>query len=70
MPNYSSRQLEAACVEEGWQFKRQSGSHRILNKDGAPRPIVIPKGRNLSHLVLKNTARDLGVTVQELKEMM
>jgi len=70
MPNFSSAQLEKVCTEFGWGFKRQKGSHRILHKESVPRPIVIPKCRNLSYRVLSNTARDLGITLQELKERM
>ena len=70
MPNFSSAQLERVCTELGWEFKRQKDSHRILQKESVPRPIVIPQCRNLSYIVLSNTARDLGITLQELKERM
>lgn len=32
----------ALLEENGWQFVRMRGDHRIYSKDGARRPIVVP----------------------------
>lgn len=41
----SGRELRKQAEREGWVFKRQSGSHMILEKDG--RSVSIPNHREL-----------------------
>ena len=35
-PSSKARQVLAALLRIGWQIKRQTGSHRVLMRDGWP----------------------------------
>jgi predicted RNA binding protein YcfA (HicA-like mRNA interferase family) len=54
LPSLTSSELIKALGKAGWQPDRQTGSHIILVKDGAERPIPVPG----HHKTLKNTLRD------------
>jgi len=54
LPSLKASELVKALGKAGWQFDRQSGSHIILVKEGAERPIPVP----LHNRTLKNNLRD------------
>jgi len=35
-PNTKARRVYAALLRMGWRLKRQSGSHRVLERSGSP----------------------------------
>ena len=49
--------------ENGWRCVRISGSHRIFQKDGARRPIVVPNklSNDLPIGTLKSILREAGL---------
>ena len=56
----SSRDLAKGVEEAGWLFDRSEGSHRMYEKDGAARPIVIPAGRkDRPKYVISNVRRQI-----------
>lgn len=62
--------LEKALVREGFTYRsdRGKGSHRVYQRDGSP-IIVLAHGKELSPVVLRNTAKALGFrNAQELVE--
>ncbi len=41
-----ARQLVKLVEEAGWVFDRQKGSHMVFEKEGEPRPVIIPNHGN------------------------
>ena len=66
MPQFDWIRLKRVCEQLGWRYDRNRGSHYIMVKDGAARPIVIPRKANLSMQVIAATAQTLGLPVKEL----
>jgi predicted RNA binding protein YcfA (HicA-like mRNA interferase family) len=54
LPSLKASELVKALGKTGWQPDRQTGSHIILVKEGADRPIPIPRHSK----PLKNSLRD------------
>jgi predicted RNA binding protein YcfA (HicA-like mRNA interferase family) len=54
LPPLKASELVKALGKAGWQPDRQTGSHLILVKDGAERPIPVPRHNK----TLKNNLRD------------
>lgn len=70
MANFDWLQLKKECEREGWKYDRQKGSHYIMTKPGAARPIVIPRKRNLSFAVIVSAAHLIGIAPNELARRM
>jgi len=58
----STDQLIRVCRKEGFEIlpKRGNGSHTLMTKVGAPGVVTIPKDKNLSIGVIKNTLSTIG----------
>lgn len=58
------KEIVALLEENGWQFVRMRGDHRIYHKDGARRPIVLPGNLNddLATGTLKSILREAGIS--------
>ena len=54
----------------GWWLARQRGSHIILNKEGAGRPIVIPDSREVPKGIPLQEIKKAGLTVAEFVELL
>jgi predicted RNA binding protein YcfA (HicA-like mRNA interferase family) len=54
LPSLKASELVKALGKAGWRPDRQTGSHIILVKDGAERPVPIPRHNK----TLKNNLRD------------
>jgi len=54
LPSLKAFELVNALGKAGWKPDRQTGSHIILVKDGAERPIPVP----CHNKALKNSLRD------------
>ena len=70
MPNFDWLQLKKECEQEGWKYDRQKGSHYMMTKPGAARPIVIPRKRNLSFAVIISAANLMAIAPKELAKRM
>ena len=71
LPSLKASELVKALGKAGWQPDRQTGSHIILVKDGAERPIPVPRHNK----TLKNHLRDeiikqAGLTQEEFIKLL
>ena len=46
----SSRRLLKALLKKGWQLKRQTGSHRVLSKEGFSDYVLFMRRRRLGRV--------------------
>lgn len=53
----SWKKLTKFFEKEGFIFKGQKGTHLIYTKTGIPRPVVIPKYKQIPIFVIKNNLR-------------
>lgn len=53
----------------GCNFVRQKGSHRIYERPGLARPIVLPAYKSLPIFVIKNNLRLLDTSVEQYLEI-
>ena len=60
-------ELVQICKEEGFVYDRQKGSHYIMAKPGANRPVVIPKRRQLKEGIVLSVAKTIGLTSKEIR---
>jgi predicted RNA binding protein YcfA (HicA-like mRNA interferase family) len=61
----SWREFEKFLVEIGCVFIREKGDHRIWEKEGLGRPIVLPRNNPLPIFVVRNNLRLLGFSADE-----
>lgn len=60
------KDLVRVCEEEGYALDRQKGDHYIMTKSGSPRPVVIPRKRDLKEDIVLGIARTIGLTKKEM----
>jgi len=65
LPQVSGRQCVAALLKEGFQFKRQNGSHMILRRDEPFAQVVVPDHKSLDRGTLRSILRQAGMTTEE-----
>ncbi|MCW5550134.1 MAG: type II toxin-antitoxin system HicA family toxin [Opitutaceae bacterium] len=57
----------AALLKIGWRIKRQSGSHRILERDGRPDFVfAFHDGEEIGPKMLSRIARHTGLAPEDL----
>jgi len=63
----SSSRVLRALFKKGWQLKRQTGSHRVLSKEGFP-DYVFPFHENeeIGPRMLSRIAKHTGLTPEDL----
>lgn len=61
-------ELRDICVGCGWDFDRHRGSHYVMTKPGAVRPVVIPMRKGLKEDIVLSIARTIGISAAELKK--
>jgi len=59
------KKFEKFLLYKGCKFAREKGDHRIFWKNGIPRPLVIPRDKNLPPFIIMNNLRILGVSKDE-----
>lgn len=64
------KDFERFLLFVGCTFKRQSGGHRIYNRVGLKRPIVIPAHGAIPVFVIRNNIRLLGITPESYSEIL
>jgi len=57
--------LEKFVLAEGCEFVRQQGSHRVYWRADLVRPVIVPCYRAVPVFIIRNTLRQLGVSVAE-----
>ena len=66
-PSTQARRLLAALLRVGWRIKRQSGSHRILERDGWPDfTFAFHDGEELGPQMLARIAKRTGLHPEDL----
>lgn len=66
-PSVKSKRLFRALQKIGWQVKRQSGSHRILSREGWPDVVfAFHDGEEVGPRMLARVAKHTGLTVDDL----
>jgi len=65
--NLKPERVVKAFERAGWQSVRQTGSHRILTKEGNPTILSIPihKGRPLKQGLLRHLISSAGLSIDE-----
>lgn len=64
------KDFERFLLFVGCTFKRQSGGHRIYNRVGLKRSIVIPAHGAIPIFVIRNNIRLLGITPESYFEIL
>jgi len=64
------KEFEKFLIFSGCKFVRQKGSHRIYERAGLARPIVLPVYKSLPVFVIKNNLRILEISVEQYLEIL
>jgi predicted RNA binding protein YcfA (HicA-like mRNA interferase family) len=66
-PATKARRVLAALERIGWQVKRQSGSHKLLSRNGWPDyEFAFHDSAELGRKILSRIARHTGLTPEDL----
>ncbi|WP_295882226.1 type II toxin-antitoxin system HicA family toxin [uncultured Thiohalocapsa sp.] len=66
-PSTKAKRVLAALVKIGWGIKRQSSSHRILERDGYPDVVFAFHDRDeIGPRMLARIAKQTGLTPEDL----
>ena len=65
LPQVSGRQRVAALLKKGFEFKRQNGSHIILQRDEPFAQVVVPDHKTLDRGTLRSILRQAAITTEE-----
>ncbi len=69
VPVLKPREVAAMLTRLGFRLVRQRGSHRqYRHADGRGTTVPFHGGRDISPLLLRQIAKDIGITVEELLE--
>ena len=72
LPVLTSRDVIKVAKKLGFQFDRQSGSHAVYIHPEKKLRVVIPihQGKDIKPKTLKGIIDDMGVTIDEFKELL
>ena len=66
-PSTKARRVLAALLRRGWRIKRQSGSHRTLEREGSPDVVFAFHGdEELGPRMLARIAKHTGLRPEDL----
>jgi predicted RNA binding protein YcfA (HicA-like mRNA interferase family) len=67
VPVLSTREITALLEAQGFREVRQRGSHKqFRHQDGRRTTVPMHGGRDVSPILLRQIAKDIGMTVDEL----
>ena len=67
LPVLKSREVIALLIEHGFVEVRQRGSHKqFRHADGRGTTVPVHQGRDISPILLRKIAEDIGMTVEKL----
>lgn len=66
----SWKKFEKFLFFVGCDFMREKGDHRIYNRPGLLRPIIVPRKNNLPVFIILNNLRVLGISPAEYVEIL
>ena len=72
LPSVTARDLIRIAEKGGFKFDRQRGSHAVYRRSLDLRRLVVPvhKGRDLKPGTLRALIDDMGLSVEEFREML
>jgi len=71
LPRISGREVVAALSKIGYKRDRQKGSHIVLRQVAYPhRRVVVPDHREVAKGTLRKIIRQVGLTVEEFKQLL
>jgi predicted RNA binding protein YcfA (HicA-like mRNA interferase family) len=59
------KKFEKFLLYVGCEFVREKGDHRVYQKQGLPRPIILPRRKQLELFIIHNNIRLLGISAKE-----
>lgn len=59
------KRFEKFLLFVGCEFKRQKGDHRVYDRNGLKRPVIVPADGELSISIIKSNLRTLGMSNSE-----
>lgn len=65
LTGYSGREVVRLAQLDGWEFRRQAGSHMVLRKSGNARGLSIPDHRTLDEGMLRSLIRTMEWSVDD-----
>jgi predicted RNA binding protein YcfA (HicA-like mRNA interferase family) len=66
-PSAKAKRVLAALLKQGWQLKRQTGSHRTLSREGWPNFVfAFHDGDELGPRMLARIAKHTGLRPEDL----
>ncbi|MEI6478273.1 MAG: type II toxin-antitoxin system HicA family toxin [bacterium] len=61
--------FEKFLASVGCTFVRQAGSHRVFEKAGLARPVIVPRHcAELPPFIIRNNLRTLGISLEEYQK--
>ncbi len=64
------RTLECIFIKEGFVFKRQKGDHKMYEKEGIARPIVIPAYKEIDKDIIMSLMRTAQMSRERYFELL
>jgi len=66
-PSAKANRVLASLLRIGWEIKRQSGSHRVLSREGWPDVVfAFHDGEEIGPRMLARIAKRTGLTAKDL----
>lgn len=62
--------FEKFLREVGCRKKRTKGDHVIYDRSDLRRPVVVPKGREVTPFIIRSNLRTLGLSVKEYQALL
>ena len=63
------KRFEKFLLKIGCEFKSQESRHLKYKKPGLPRPIIVPKAKELPDSIIMNNLRTLGISREYFVEV-
>lgn len=64
------RTLSRVFELDGWKFVRQKGDHLEYQKEGASRPVVIPRYKEIPVFIIRKNMRTAGMSRERFFELL
>ncbi len=66
-PSSKAKQVLAALIKIGWSVKRQTGSHKVLQREGYENFVfAFHQGEEIGSRMLQRIAKKTGLTPEDL----